>query len=39
MGPLPVSTGGNQYILMVTDIYTKWVEAFPLKSTKTEILA
>ena len=39
MGPLPTSSKGKKYILVVTDIFSKWVEAFALKSTDTETLA
>ena len=39
MGPLPVSQRGYQYILVVTDIFTKWVEAFPLHDTVATTLA
>ena len=39
MGPLPTSETGFKYILVVTDVFTKWVEAFPLKSTGAETLA
>ena len=39
MGPLPLSSSGNKYIAVITDLFTKWVEAFPLKSTETDILA
>ncbi|KAL7829046.1 hypothetical protein SRHO_G00326800 [Serrasalmus rhombeus] len=31
-GPLPKTTSGFQYILTVTDYFSKWVEAFPLRS-------
>ena len=39
MGPLPTSSKGNRYILVVTDLFTKWVEAFPLCSTESTVLA
>lgn len=39
MGPLPRSSKGNQYILVITDIFSKWVEAYPLPSTNAETLA
>ena len=39
MGPLPVTSNGNKYILVVTDIFSKWVEAFAIQSTDTETLA
>ena len=31
VGPFPRSTRGNQYLLVVTDHFTKWVELFPLR--------
>ena len=39
MGPLPTSESGNKYILVITDLFTKWVEAFPLKVTDSVTLA
>ena len=39
MGPLPASSKGYKYILVVTDLFTKWVEAFPLHSTESTTLA
>uniref|UniRef100_A0A672G6V4 Gypsy retrotransposon integrase-like protein 1 n=1 Tax=Salarias fasciatus TaxID=181472 RepID=A0A672G6V4_SALFA len=40
IGPLPATGRGNQYILTMTDLYTKWVIAEPLKSkTAAEVSA
>ena len=39
MGPLPLYSTGNRYIIMITDLFSTWVEAFPVKATDTETLA
>ncbi len=39
MGPLPVSEKDNRYILVVTDLFTKWVDAFPLQDITSQTLA
>ena len=31
VGPLHITPRGNKYIMTVTDYYTKWAEAVPLK--------
>ena len=39
MGPLPKSERGNKYILVITDLFNEWVEAFALAVTDSETLA
>ena len=39
VGPLPTTAAGNKYILVVTDIFSKWTEAFPFHSTDSATLA
>ena len=39
MGPLPRSTRGNQYILVVGDYFTKWIEAYPLPNQEAKTVA
>ena len=39
MGHLPTSLQGNKYIFVITDLFTEWVEAFPLKDTTATTLA
>ncbi|KFD62870.1 hypothetical protein M514_24910 [Trichuris suis] len=31
LGPFTETTGGNRYLLVVSDSFTKWTEAFPVK--------
>ena len=33
LGPLPTTTEGHKNILLIVDAFTKWPEAFPMKST------
>jgi len=39
LGLLPLTIQGNKYVLIVTDLFTKWTEVFTLKATNSEILA
>jgi len=32
VGKLTLTDGGNQYICVMVDYFTKWAEAYPLKS-------
>lgn len=39
LGPLPKGKGGHQYIMVMVDYATCYLEAIPLRSTKSQILA
>ncbi len=39
MGPLPMAARGNQYILVMSDHFMKWVEAAPLPTQRAETTA
>lgn len=30
VGPLPIITSDNKYMIVIVDYFTKWAEAFPL---------
>lgn len=34
MGPFPRSTRQNEYLLVVVDYFSKWVEVFPMRAAK-----
>jgi RNase H-like domain found in reverse transcriptase/Reverse transcriptase (RNA-dependent DNA polymerase)/Integrase zinc binding domain/Retroviral aspartyl protease len=37
-GPLPRSSKGNKYALIIVDNYSKWVEVFPLRTITSPVL-
>ncbi|KRY06506.1 Gypsy retrotransposon integrase-like protein 1, partial [Trichinella britovi] len=39
LGPLERTTSGNQYVLVLTDYFTKWRAAFPLTDMEASIVA
>jgi hypothetical protein len=39
MGPLPQTEEGYKYILVIVDAFSKWVEAFPLRTQTAEEIA
>ncbi len=34
MGPFPRSTQQNEYLLVIVDYFSKWVEVFPTRAAK-----
>lgn len=39
VGPLPRSNSGNKYILMISDYFTKWMMAIPVRNQEAETIA
>ena len=39
MGPLPVTSRGNRYMIVICDYFTKWTEAFPAPNMRAETVA
>jgi hypothetical protein len=38
VGPLPLSHNGFQYVLVIVDVFSRWVECFPLKTKNSQII-
>ena len=39
LGELPITKNGNRYILVVSDYFTKWTEAFPVPNMESKTVA
>ena len=39
MGPFPVTTNGNEYILVASDYFTRWVEAYAIPNQEATTVA
>ena len=39
MGPLPESESGNQYVLVASDYFTRWVEVYAIPNQEAVIVA
>ncbi|KII75178.1 Transposon Ty3-G Gag-Pol polyprotein [Thelohanellus kitauei] len=39
LGPLPITSRGNRYIVVVSDYFTKWTEAFPVRTIESRTIA
>ena len=39
MGPLPESTRGNKYVIVLTDAFTKWTECYSVPNHKAKTIA
>ena len=39
MGPMPLTKGGNRYILVIGDYFTRWMEAYGLPSQQADVVA
>ena len=39
MGPFPVTSNGNQYVLVAGDYFTRWMEAYAIRNQEEETVA
>lgn len=39
MGPFPRSTKQHEYLMVIVDYFSKWVEFFPLRSARAPAIA
>ena len=39
LGPLPMSKNGNKYVLVISDLFTKWKEALPIPDQEAKTVA
>ncbi|CAF1539828.1 unnamed protein product [Adineta ricciae] len=39
MGPFPITQRQKQFLLVVVDYFTRWVEVFPLRTTTSNVIA
>ena len=39
LGPLPVTSQGNSYILVAEDYFTRWLEAWPIPNQEIKTVA
>ena len=39
LGPLPTTDGGNKYLFIAADYFTKWIEAYPLPNQEATTVA
>ena len=39
VGPLPITPGGNRYIITLMDYFSKWPEAEPVKDKRADTVA
>jgi len=39
LGPLPTTSSGNRYLLVIVDCFSKWVKTFPLKKIRAKTVA